>query len=599
MSGYWSRYLEVDLTTRTVETKALSLEVSRKYLGGRGIGAYLYAQYTQNPDVEPLGEGNPVILATGPITGIPVSGSGRMSATTRSPLTRALLDTNAGGMFGAFFKFTGFDALVITGQSKDPVMLSMTEEGVEIMDAAHLWGLSTQETTKALKDQLSQSVSVLSIGQASESGVLYGTVCVDGARHFGRGGMGTVWASKKLKAIAVKGKKRPQIMDKEAFDAANYELVKVMKAHPITSKVLPALGTNSLMEVINFFGMLPVRNFQEGTFEGIHKVDGEAIANTILKKQGGCWGCIIRCGRHTEVDGVPGDGPEYETNWALGPNLGIDDLSVITKANYLCNTYGMDSITAGGSIAFAMEATEKGLYDFGIRFGEKEKLLETIHRIAKCEEVGQLLAQGSKRLAARFGGEEFAMNVKGMELAAYDPRGAKGMGVVYATSNRGACHLRGGYSVGFEVMGAPRRIDRFSTTGKGTHVARSQDIGAFSDSAVVCRFNNYAVSMDIWARILNAVSGTDYTSADVEMIGSRIHNLERLINLKLGFSKQDDTLPKRLLSEPLTEGLSKGHTVALEEMLQEYYEFRGWDDQGVPSARTIERFGLKEDLSWL
>ncbi len=599
MSGYWSQYLEVDLSTQSVQIKPIPIRVSEKYLGGRGLGAYLYLQYAPDPNVDPLGGDNPVILAVGPLTGTPVSGSGRASATTRSPLTNTLLDTNAGGMFGPFFTFTGYDALVIKGQAERPVMVHISDKGVELLDAQALWGLSTQDTTQVLNKEYFQGASILSIGQASENGVLYGSVCVDGHRFFGRGGLGSVWASKKLKAIAVKGTKRPEIANKEAFDAANYELIKVMKANPITSKVLPALGTNALMEVINFFGMLPTRNFQEGVFEGIQKVDGEAIADTLLKKQSGCWGCVIRCGRRTEANGISGDGPEYETNWALGPNLGIDDLGLITQANYLCNAYGMDSITAGGSISYAMEATERGLHDFGIRFGEKEKLIGMIHKIATCQDVGKFLAMGSKRLSDQFGGTEFAMNVKGMELAAYDPRGSMGMGVGYATSNRGACHLRGGYSVGYEELGTPRRINRLAVSGKGTHVARSQDIGAFYDSAVVCRFNSYAVSMDIWARILNAVSGTDYTSAEVEAIGARVHNLERLINLKLGFSKNDDTLPKRLLTEPLKEGLSKGRTVPLEEMLQEYYDYRGWNDQGIPTPTTIERFQLKEDVPWL
>ena len=599
MLGYWEKYLEVDLTSRTVTERKLDLSVARKYLGGRGLGAYLYLQYCPDPDVEPLGPENVVIIATGPLTGVPATGSGRLSATTRSPLSRTIMDTNVGGMFGAFLKFSGHDAIVIKGKSESPVGLKVMEDSCELFDAGDAWGMDTEETVEFYRKKFSNPLSVLSIGKGGENTVLYSGVIADGGRNFGRGGLGAVWGSKNLKTIVTRGRKKPEIFDKSRFEEVKYELVKVIKAHPITSKVLPSLGTEGLMKVIDFYGILPTRNFQQGQFEGVDKVKGETLMETIFDRKSACWGCMIACGRMTNTGKEKGEGPEYETTWAMGPNLGIDDLKIIAEAGFHCNRHGLDSVSTGSTIAWAMEATERGVYDFGIRFGEAEKLVQYIDMIASKEGVGELLALGTKRLSERFGGTEFAMHVKGLELPAYDPRGSKGMGVVYTTSNRGACHLRGGYSVGFEELGSPRKIDRFAVAGKGTHVARSQDVGTFYDSAVVCRFNSYAVGMDIWARLLNAVSNTNYTAADLEHIGERVHNLERLINLKLGFSKKDDSLPSRLTREVLKEGPAADQDLPLEEMLQEYYEYRGWTTEGVPTDQKIDQLDLRSDVPWL
>lgn len=598
MKGYWGKIAEVDLSNRRIEFKEIEYDVLKKYIGGRGLGAYLYTKYVPEIDVDPMTEKNPIIIATGPLTGTPASTAGRISATTRSPLTGTILDSNAGGMFGAPFKYSGIDAMVIIGKSEKPVYIFINNDQISIEDAGELWGKGTGETTKILKAK-HKAMSVISIGPAAENGVLYASVMVDGDRGFGRGGLGTVWALKNLKAIAVRGTKRPEIHSPEDFKNVHYEIIKLLKAHPITSKTLPAHGTNALMKVIDFFGMLPTKNFQKGQFEGTPKVDGEAVSKKILIKPEGCWGCPIVCGRRTRITDASGHGPEYETAWALGPNLMIDDLEAITKANYLCNEYGMDTITFGGTLAYAMEATEKGIRDFGIRFGDAEKLVEYARMTALKEGIGAELALGSKRLAQKYGGEDFAMNVKGLELPAYDPRGSFGMALVYSTSNRGACHLRGGYSVAYEELGVPRRINRFATAGKGTHVARSQDIGAFYDSSVLCRFTSFAVSMDNWARLVSAVLGETFTAADLEKAGERIHNLERLINLKLGFSKKDDTLPRRLLKEALKEGPSKGRMIPFDDLLKEYYEYRGWDENGVPTPEKIKELGLEDDVKWL
>lgn len=599
MLGYWGKYLQIDLAENSVEERILDLKTAEKYLGGRGLGGYLFLQNCPDPDIDPLGEENTVVIAAGPLTGLPATGSGRISASTRSPLTGTIMDTNVGGLFGAFFKFAGFDAIVIKGKAAKPTAIKITDESFELIDASATWGMDTEETTEYYKKEFSNPLSVLCIGNGGENGVLFSGVIADAGRNFGRGGLGAVWGSKNLKAILVRGRKKPAIFNRERFDEVKYELVKLIKAHPITSKVLPNLGTEGLMKVIDFFGILPVRNFQQGQFEGVNKVKGEALMKTIFLKKNACWGCMIACGRYTRTDQNQGEGPEFETTWAMGPNLGIDDLKIITEAGYRCNRHGIDSISTGSTIAWAMEATERGIMNFGIRFGEKDKLVPYIDLIASKEGVGKLLAMGVKRLSQEFGGKEFAMHVKGMELPAYDPRGSKGMAVGYATSNRGACHLRGGYSVSYEELGSPRKINRFASVGKGTHVARSQDVGAFYDSAVLCRFNAYAVGMDVWARLLGSVTGSDFTAGGLEKIGERIHNFERLVNIRLGFGKEEDTLPERLLKESLKEGPAANEKIDFESMLQEYYEYRGWTHEGVPTQTKIDQLNLRGDIPWL
>jgi len=591
MYGYWGRLLEVDLESRTAKERSISQDVLYKFLGGRGFAVYLYTQYVPELNVDPLSPQNPIILATGPLTGTQTPTAGRATITMRSPLTGTIFTGNAGGIFGALMKFTGYDALVITGSSEQPVYLYVSDEGIEIKSAEDLWGKSTKEVTKLLKDRHSRASAVLTIGVGGERGVLFSSVLVDGERGFGRGGVGAVWGAKKLKAIVVKGRKKVTVADMERFKQVLYEADKSIKQSPLTSKALPSMGTSYTMDIAYNAGALPIKNFSQTEFEGLEKVDSKGLKEGPFIRATACWGCPIRCGRISrDSDGNIGEGPEYETMWALGPNLGIDDIFFITKMNHLCNEYGIDTISTGGVLAFAMEVTERGIRDYGLSFGKKDGLIKAIEEIAKREGKGEELALGTRRLAERIGGnvKEFAMNVKGLELPAYDPRGAKGMAVGYATSNRGGCHLHSGYTVSSELFGLPKRVDPLMSTGKATLAAKRQDDSAAEDSLIVCRFAGIAITMSMWSRLLSAVVGEKFTADDLSVAGERIHNLERLINLKLGFDRKDDTLPGRLLREG--EGDRK---IDLEPMLEEYYSFRGWDENGVPTKEKIIELGLE------
>lgn len=592
--GSWGKILEIDLTRKIWNIIELPEDIYNQFLGGRGLGVYLYTQYARPWDIDPLSEKNPLIIATGPSTGTLTPSSGRATMTSRSPLTETIFTSNSWGAFGTRFKFTGYDAIVITGRSAKPVYIYISDKEIKIEDATLLWSKSTVGTTENLKTQYAKTASVLSIGLAGENGVLYASVIADGARGFGRGGLGAIWGSKNLKALVVDGKSKPSIKEPDKLKNVVYEAQKAIKQNPFTSQALPELGSSFIIDVLNFEQALPFNNFSAHQFSENLKIDSTALKKKILEGTTSCWGCPIFCGRISRDDeGKIAEGPEFETIWALGPNLGINSLLLIQRFNRLSNEYGLDTISLGGVIAFAMEATEKGIKDFGVRFGEIEKIEALIEQIARSKGIGQELKMGTQKLAQKIGkgAEYFAINVKGLELAAYDPRIFKGMAVVYATSNRGACHLQGGYSAGSEIFGLPRRIDPKIQIGKGTLVAKRQNDSAAEDSLVVCRFASISVSQENWSRILRAVTGKPYTAKALSIIGERIHNLEKIINLKLGFTRSDDSLPPKLIEEDSGE-----EKIALDSMLNEYYEFRGWDKEGIPGSKKIKELGLENFL---
>lgn len=600
MYGWHGKLLEVDLSSGKWEYIDLDEKILKKYIGGRGLGAYLFLKYTEDPNVDPLGEENPIILATGPLTATPSVTAGRMSATTRSPLSMTILDSNLGGYFGALMKTTGIDVMVVKGKASEPVYIYFDEDNVEILPANEIWGKGNFETTAYFKERYGKRASVLSIGQGGENLVRFASVMNDASRAFGRGGLGAVFGSKKLKAIVtIGGTKRPAIHSVDDFRDFRYEVNKLVNTHPVTSKMLKSLGTAGILNLMNSMGVLGTRNFRDNHFEHADDISGEALREKYLVRYEACWGCSIMCGRVSNMEGKHISGPEFETIYAFGSNLGVSNLAQIIKANYYANDYGLDTISTGGVLGYAMEMTEEGLHDFGIRFGEDEKLVEYIRKIAERKDIGDELAEGVKRLSEKYGGEDFAMHVKGMELPAYDPRGVQGMGLVYATSSRGACHLRGGYTVSIEIFGIPRRINRFLTVSKGTHVARHQDSGNVCDSLVVCRFTTNAISLHHWVRIYNAVTGQNLNESELERIGERIQNLERMINLKLGFTKKDDTLPRRLLKEAKRISDHGEFVVDLETMLKEYYEYRDWDENGVPRREKLKELDLEDDIPWL
>lgn len=592
MQGWAGKILDINLTEGSIETVPLDREMARLFLGGRGLGARLLWDLV-GPEVEPLSPENVLIFTTGPITASASQTSNRFNVSTKSPLTDTILHANSGGWWGMQFKRTGYDALIVRGKAESPVMIEITPDGAELKDAAHLWGKSVFETTEAL-GQNNNKRNVLCIGPAGENQVRIAAIMNDKERALARGGGGAVMGSKNLKAIVVVGKEKNQPADKDQFKFMLYETGKLLKASPLTSQALPEFGTAVVMNVVNEIGALPTRNFQQTQFEGADKISGEAITDTILVKNQACWACPITCTRITQTaSGKEGEGPEFESAWAFGAQCGIDDLDTITEANFLCNDMGLDTISMGNTIGCAMELAEKGLIDSDLGFGQADKLLGLIHDTAYRTGIGDEMAEGSYRMAAKHGAPELSMSVKKLELPAYDPRGMQGQGLVFATGNRGACHETGNM-LGPEVLALPRLIDRFATQGKAGIVSVHQNSAAVIDSLIYCKFANMAVAEEFFARTLTAVTGEQFTADDLMMVGERVWTLERLYNLREGFTKKDDTLPDRLLNEPVAAGPSEGFVVKLDPMLEEYYAFRGWDKNGVPKPEKLKELGLDD-----
>jgi aldehyde:ferredoxin oxidoreductase len=589
MHGWTGKLLRVDLSSGNSTIEEIDEDILHQYLGGRGLGAY-FVYNEVPPDSDPLGPHNILAFCTGALTGVRVPTGGRSSLSMLSPLTGTIFDSNTGSTFGVRLKWAGFDALVITGKASSPVWLEISEEGVQLHTADHLWGQEIPDVIDQLKAKNSSAVC---IGPAGENQVLFSSIADEGGRSYGRGGTGAVMGSKNLKAMVARGKDKPEIADSDIYNFVNYEAGKMVKASPRTSQGLPEFGTSVLVNLMNWYGVLPTRNFQQGEFEGAEAISGERLRDEFLTKRGACWSCPIGCKRNTKTSRESGEGPEYETIYALGSNLGIDDFESIIEANYLCNRLGMDTISCGATIASAMELAERGKLDTELAFGRADLLLKTVEDIAYRRDLGDDLAVGSKRLAAKFGAPEVAMQTKGLEFPAYDPRGMQGQGLLYATSNRGACHLRGNM-LGPELLGTPKMLDRHAPSGKAGLLIVLQHTNAVIDSIGMCKFVNFAIGDDFFARLMTAITGVVYDVQDIQLAGERIWNLERLYNLRAGFTSADDTLPPRFLNEPLAEGGSAGYVVHLDEMLAEYYRFRGWTQDGVPTHRKLKALGLDE-----
>ncbi|MBI5565876.1 MAG: aldehyde ferredoxin oxidoreductase family protein, partial [Chloroflexi bacterium] len=544
------------------------------------------------PGVDPLSPGNVLIFTNGPLTATGSQTSNRFSVSTKSPLTGTILDANSGGFWGMQFKKAGYDALIVRGRADKPVYIEIKPAEVVIKDAAQLWGKRVMETTKAL-GQNDNKRNVLCIGPAGENLSRIAAIMNDGQRSLARGGPGAVMGSKNLKAIVVEGKTRPDIVDAEQFKFMLYETRKLLRASPLTSQALPEFGTVVMMNVVNAIGALPTRNYQQSQFEHAEDISGEALTEKYLVKNASCWACPIGCTRISKTDKVEGEGPEYETTWAFGAQCGINDLPAIIEANAICNDLGMDTISAGSTIACAMELTEKGQLDSDLRFGRADLLASTLEDMGYRRGLGAELTDGSLRFATKYGHPELSMSAKGLEMPAYDPRGMQGQGLLYATSNRGACHMRGNM-LGLEVLGLPKLIDRFQVQGKSSYVILHQNASAMIDSLVICKFTNLGVADEYFARVLTAVTGLPYSTNDLIRTGERVWNLERLYNLREGFTRKEDTLPPRMLNEAVADGPSKGWVSKLEPMLYEYYRARGWDDQGVPKAKKLAELGLAD-----
>ena len=593
MNGWNGKILEIDLTTQSYKSYPLDMEMARQYIGGRGLGARLLWDLV-GPGVDPLAPENVLIFTNGPLTGTGYQTSNRFSVTTKSPLTGTVLDANSGGFWGMQFKKTGYDVMIVRGKSEKPVWIEIKNAEITFHDASELWGMRVFSLTEKL-GQNNNKRNVLCIGPAGENLSRMAAIMNDRERAAARGGPGAVMGSKNLKAIVVEGKERPEIVDKERFKFMLYETRKLLAASPLTSQALPEFGTVVLMNIINNIGALATRNHQQVQFEGAESISGEELTEKYLVKNQACWACPIGCTRISKTEKVEGEGegPEFESTWALGAQCGIDDLPAIIEANAICNDLGLDTISVGSTIACAMELSEKGYMDSDLRFGHADQLAPTIEAIAARSDVGSDLADGSLRLATKYGHPELSMSAKGMEMPAYDPRGLQGQGLLYATSNRGGCHMRGNM-IGLEVLGLPKLIDRFQVQGKSTFVALNQNSNAAIDSLVVCKFTNTGVADEYFARVLSAVTGVQYATTDMIKVGERVWNLERLYNNREGFTTNDDTLPPRLLTEAPEDGPSKGWVSNLEPMLKEYYRTRGWDENGVPTPKKLAELGLAD-----
>ncbi len=591
MNGWNGRILDIDLGTMSYKTYPLDMEMAHRFIGGRGLGARLLWDLV-GPEVDPLSPENVLIFTNGPLTGTGYQTSNRFSVTTKSPLTGTVLDANSGGYWGMQFKKTGYDVMIVRGKAVKPVWIEIRNGEILFHDASELWGMRVYALTEKL-GQDNNRRNVLCIGPAGENLSRIASIMNDRERALARGGPGAVMGSKNLKAIVVEGKERPEIVDKDRFKFLLYETRKLLAASPLTSQALPEFGTVVLMNIMNNIGALSTRNHQQTQFEGADSISGEELTEKYLVKSASCWACPIGCTRISKTEKVEGEGPEFETTWAFGAQCGIDDLAAIIEVNSLCNDLGIDTISAGSTIACAMELSEKGYMDSDLRFGRADMLSPTVEAMAYRNDIGAELADGSLRLATKYGHPELSMTAKGMEMPAYDPRGMQGQGLLYATSNRGGCHMRGNM-IGLEVLGLPKLIDRFQVQGKSSFVILNQNSNAAIDSLVLCKFTNMGVADEYFARVLSAVTGIQYATGDMIKVGERVWNLERLYNNREGFTTRDDTLPPRLLTEAPVDGPSQGWVSHLEPMLKEYYRSRGWDENGQPTPKKLADLELND-----
>ena len=613
----WARkILRVNLTSGTCVDEALNMDWAQKYLGQRGL-ATKYLTEEIDPKVDPLSPENKMIMATGPLTGTCASTAGRYSVITKGALTGAIACSNSGGFFGNEMKNAGFDMIIFEGKSPKPVYLLVQDGSSELIDAAEYWGTSCWNTEEGIKSKHGDPLlRVASIGISGEKGVKFACIVNDMDRAAGRSGVGTVMGSKNLKAVALRGTLGVKVDDASTFMAAAAAAKVVLAENAVTGQGLPAFGTQVLMNVINETGALPTRNHRDSQFEGANNISAEAMAEvrpsdgkTNLITNAACFGCTIACGRVSSIERdhytvkdrpeyhIASGGLEYEAAWALGAATGIDDINALTFANFICNEQGFDPISFGATVGAAMEMFEDGIITtketggIELKWGSAEALTTLAEQCGKAEGFGAEIGLGSKLLCAKYGRPELSMSVKGQEFPAYDARGIQGMGLAYATSNRGACHLRG-YTVASEVLGIPEKTDPLATDGKAGLVKAFQDATALVDSAGICVFTTFAWSMDDIAPQIDAACEGDWSVENCMSAGERIWNLERKFNLDAGFTGKDDNLPKRLMKDATKTGPAEGKTSGLDKMLPEYYAVRGWTKDGIPSNETLNRVAL-------
>ena len=601
MAGaYYEKIARINLSTGEIKVEKLDLELAHKFIGGRGLGTkILYDEGVAT--VDPLSPENKLIYITGPMTGAAAPSTGRYMVVTKSPLTGMIACSNSGGIWGAKLKHAGWDAIIVEGQAPEWTYISIEDDKIQLLDAREYLGMMSEEMDTKLKEKHGPTASVLNIGPAGEKQVLLAAIMNDKDRAAGRSGVGAVMGSKKLKAIVVKSSriKLDNIADEEALKEATKKAMDVLMANPVTSSGLKQLGTAILVNIINNVGSLPTKNWQESYYEQAEDISGEALAEKYLVRPGACYRCPIACGRIINVNGHVTGGPEYEPLWAYGANCGNNDLNVIDECNMLCNEYGLDAISTPCTIAAAMELYQRGAIKeedcagVPLEWGSTKALVEWTKRMGNPEtELDWLMSSGSARLCEHYGMPELSMSVKKQEMPAYDARGIQGIGITYATSNRGGCHVRG-YMISPEVLGLPQQLDRTVTDDKAAWAKTFQDLTAVIDSMGHCLFTSFAMGAQEYTDLLNAATGTNWTVEQVLEIGDRIYNIERMFNKAAGMKPEDDRLPKRLLNDPIVNGPSKGMVSQLPLTLPQYYEARGWVN-AFPTDETLKKLGLDE-----
>ena len=585
MLGYQNNVLRINLKEKTASTEPLRMDFARKYIGSKGLAIrYMYEEL--EPGIDALGEKNKLFLTTGPLTGTPVPCSGKLSVAAKSPATGTMNDCSIGGHAGIRIKFAGYDMIIFEGISEEPCYVVIEDDKVEFLDAGDLWGIGSHEAEAILAEKYGIEYSIMSIGPAGEK--LSNMACInsDYYRQAGRGGIGAVMGSKKMKAILIKGTKGVKVANIEKTTDRILEILHEDVLQEDNTFVYDA-GTTAFLEACGDGGIVPYKNFSSANDPEWEKYNGDVLMQYREGKRG-CGSCGLGCGNFLKIGNAICEGPEYETIAVAGPNAGITDPEHIVKFNEVCDNMGLDTISTGDTIVWAMEMTEKGIYDFGIRFGEAEKMIEMVELIARQEGVGADLCRGTKYCSEKYGGTDFAMQVKGLEYPQYEPRGSWGMSLAYAVSDRGACHMRA-YAPNVEVFAAA--MPPYTSEGKGQMVYELGEFNAVKFSLCICDFWG-TITYEIMAEMLTMITGEEWTSEEMGEVGRRVLNIGRAFNQREGFNRADDTVPKRVVREALGgEGPAAGQKIpqeAFEDMLDQYYEVMGWNKDGTMPEELIQ-----------
>jgi len=596
--GYANKILRIDLTDNSVQTETLDPEIMRLLLGGKGLGTWLLYN-EMAPNTDPLSPENVMIIVVGPLTGTSAPTSGRFGIVTKSPATGTILDAYCGGFFGQTMKYAGYDAIVIRGAAKTPISVVIENDKIRFEDASGLWGKNNKETNAVLHVQLGDEYKSIIIGTAGERCSPISGVFAE-ERTAGRGGVGAVMGSKKLKSLSIRGSGKVSVANPDGFREAVHIAYRMLRMNTSIRRLLED-GTANILELVNAAGALPTKNFQFGQFAESDQIEGRNWRTQYWKRNIACFGCPITCSKvaRSQNKEIVVDGPDFETIFAFGSNCGISDKEAILYANYLCDLHGIDTISTGNIIGFVMELYEKSFITSddldGIKaeWGNGDAMVQLVEKIATGDGVGTLLQQGVKKISEKFpGSEKFAMHVKGLEMPGYLPRAAKGIALSYAISERGACHLKGSPLV--EILGG---ADPLAYQGKAELFKTNQSDVSVINALVLCYFVKFGITLKEILQMINPCTGFDYKNPkELELVGERITTLARMFNVREGFSVADDILPERELKEALASGPARGETVDLELLRSEYYQLMGWDEKGVPLEKTLKRLGLTDIL---